>query len=132
MSLDHTKNARYHFELAKELSALRNKGVLIVGSGNMVHNLRMVAWDRLDGEPYAFDWATEANEKMKSFISAGDVESLIDYEKQGRAFQLAIPTPEHYLPLIYTLALKDKNDTLRIFNDQPIGGSFSMTSLKIG
>lgn len=130
LSLDYTKPAQFHFELAKELSLLRKKGILIVGSGNMVHNLRMVAWDKLKGKPFAFDWAIEANEKMKSFILDGDVQSLIEYNKQGRAFELAIPTPDHYLPLIYTLALQDKNDTPTIFNDQPIGGSLSMTSVK--
>ncbi len=130
MSLDYRKPARYHFELAQELQMLRHRGVLIVGSGNMVHNLRMVAWDKLKGEPYAFDWAVEANEKMKSFILDGDFQSLVDYHKQGRAFELAIPTEEHYLPLIYALALKDKEDSVTLFNDQPVGGSLSMTSVK--
>lgn len=130
MSLDYTKPAKYHFELAKELSVLREKGILIVGSGNIVHNLGMVAWDKLSGEPYAFDWAKEANEKMKLFILNENFKSLIDYDKQGKAFQLAIPTPEHYLPLLYTLALKDKKDSTTLFNDLPIGGSLSMTSVK--
>ncbi len=131
MSLDYTKPASYHYTLAKELSTLRRKGVLIVGSGNMVHNLRMVAWDKLNADPYAFDWATEANDKMKSWIRSGDHERLIDYRAQGKAFDLAIPTPEHYLPLIYTLALQEKNETASVFNDQPVGGSISMTSIKI-
>lgn len=130
LSLDYTKPAQYHFELAKELSLLRKKGVLIVGSGNMVHNLGMVAWDKLNGNPYAYDWATEANEKMKSLILEGNFQELIDYDKQGKAFDLAIPTPEHYLPLIYIVALKDKSDSTKIFNDQPVGGSLSMTSVK--
>lgn len=130
MSIDYTKPAQHHFDLAKELSLLRQKGVLIVGSGNMVHNLARVAWDKLDGQPFAFDWATEANEKMKSFILNENFQELIDYDKQGSAFQLAIPTPEHYLPLIYILGLKDKNDRTTLFNDQPVGGSLSMTSLK--
>jgi len=130
MSLDYTKPAKYHFELAQELTILRNKGILLVGSGNMVHNLRKVAWDKLKGEPFAFDWAMEANEKMKSYLLNGDFQSLIDYDKQGAAFNLAIPTPEHYLPLIYTLALTDKKDSITFFNDQPVGGSLSMTSVK--
>jgi 4,5-DOPA dioxygenase extradiol len=130
LSLDYTKPVQFHFELAKELAVLRKKGILIVGSGNMVHNLGMVAWDKLKGKPFAFDWAIEANEKMKSFMLDGDFQSLIEYKKQGRAFELAIPTPEHYLPLIYTLALKEQNDTTTIFNDQPVGGSLSMTSVK--
>lgn len=130
MSIDYTKPAQYHFELAKELSVLRKKGILIVGSGNIVHNLRMIAWDKLKDGAFAFDWATEANEKMKSLILNENFQSLIDYDKQGKAFELAIPTPEHYLPLIYTLALKDKNDTIEFFNDKPVGGSLSMTSVR--
>ncbi len=131
LSLDYTKPAQYHFELAKELSILRRKGILIVGSGNVVHNLGIVEWDRLSGGPFAFDWATEANEKMKSFILNESFQSLIDYEKQGRAFNLSIPTPEHYLPIIYILALKDKNDRTTFFNDQIVGGALSMTSVKL-
>ncbi|MEY8848773.1 4,5-DOPA dioxygenase extradiol [Psychroserpens sp. XS_ASV72] len=130
MSIDYTKPGRYHYELAKEISQLRQKGVLIIGSGNMVHNLRMVAWRRLN-EEFAFDWATEANEKMKSHILSGDFQPLIDFQSQGKAFDLAIPTPEHYLPLLYSLALKDDNEHISIFNDKPVGGSLTMTSLKI-
>ncbi|GEO23602.1 dioxygenase [Cyclobacterium qasimii] len=130
MSLDYTKPAKYHFELAQQLSQLRQKGVLIIGSGNMVHNLGKIAWDKLQGEPFAFDWAIEANEKMKAWIVEGDFQSLIDFRSQGRAFDLAIPTPEHYLPLLYTLALKDNKDETSLFNDQPLGGSLSMTSVK--
>ncbi len=130
LSLDYSKPARDHYDLARELYPLRQKGVLIVGSGNMVHNLRLVAWEKLAGEPYAYDWATEANEKMKSKILSGNFENLIDYTNQGRAFDLAIPTPEHYLPLLYALALKDKNDETTLFNDLPVGGSLSMTSVK--
>jgi|TARA_R110002096_G_scaffold370958_1_gene564434 4,5-DOPA dioxygenase extradiol len=130
MSLDYTKPAKYHFELAQELSQLRQKGILIIGSGNMVHNLGKVAWDKLQGEPFAFDWAIEANEKMKTWIVDGDFQSLINYRKQGKAFDLAIPTPEHYLPLLYTLALKDSKDETSLFNDQALGGSLSMTSVK--
>lgn len=130
MSLDYTKPAQYHFELAKELAVLRERGVLIVGSGNMVHNLRLVAWDKLKGDPFAFDWAAEANEKMKKYILEDYVQNLIDFRKQGKAFDLSIPTPEHFLPLLYILALKDKSDTTTLFNDQPIGGSLSMTSVK--
>ncbi|HLZ86684.1 MAG TPA: 4,5-DOPA dioxygenase extradiol, partial [Puia sp.] len=100
MSLDHTQGPQYHYDLGSELSALRDKGVLIVGSGNMVHNLRMAAWNRLD-EHYGYDWALEANGRMKELILSGDHRALIDFRQQGRAFDLAIPTPEHYLPLLY-------------------------------
>ena len=131
MSIDYTKPAKYHYELAKEINSLRNKGVLIIGSGNMVHNLRKVAWDRLN-EEFAYSWTFEANEKMKSFILNGDHQSLIDFRSQGKAFDLAIPTPEHYMPLLYVLALKEENETIELFNDKPVGGSLSMTSVKIG
>ena len=131
LSLDYTKDPAYHYQLAKELASLREKGVLIVGSGNMIHNLRMVAWNKLN-EPYAFDWAQEANAKMNKFILDGNHDALINYTKQGREFELSIPTPEHYLPLLYTLALKDSNESISLFNDEPVGGSLSMTSVKIG
>ncbi len=130
MSIDYTQPARYHYELAKQISSLRQKGVLIIGSGNMVHNLRMVAWSKIN-EEFAFDWATEANEKMKSHILSGDFQPLIDFKSQGNAFDLAIPTPEHYLPLLYTLALKEENEKITLFNDKPVGGSLTMTSVKI-
>lgn len=131
MSLDYYQTPKYHYELAQELKSLREKGVLIVGSGNMVHNLKMVAWKHLN-ETYGFDWALEANEKMKQFILNDDHQSLINFSRQGKEFQLAIPTPEHYLPLLYSLALKDKNDTISLFNDKHVGGSLSMTSVRIG
>ena len=131
MSIDYSQPAKYHYELAKELNSLRNKGILIIGSGNMVHNLRKVAWDKLN-EEYAFDWAIEANDKMKSYILSGDHQSLINFKSQGKAFDLAIPTPEHYMPLLYTLALKEENENLTLFNDKPVGGSLTMTSVKIG
>lgn len=130
MSIDYTQNAQYHYHLAKQLAELRNKGVLIVGSGNMVHNLRMVAWNKLN-ESYAYDWATEANEKMKSYILAGEHDKLIHFNKQGKAFDLAIPTPEHFLPLIYVLALKNNKDKITLFNDKPVAGSLTMTSVKL-
>lgn len=132
MSIDYTKPASYHYALAKELASLRQKGVLIIGSGNMVHNLRMVAWDKLNESGFAWDWAQEAKEKMKGYILDGDHNSLIDFKNQGKAFELAIPTPEHYLPLIYSLALKEQHDELMLFNDNSVGGSLAMTSLKIG
>jgi 4,5-DOPA dioxygenase extradiol len=132
LSLDYYQPPQYHYELAKELSSLRRKGVLIIGSGNMVHNLRMVAWDKLDAAEYGYDWAIEANEKMKKYILGGDHLSLINYPSMGSAFNLAIPTPEHYLPLLYTLSLTEKNEQVHLFNDKLVGGSLSMTSLKIG
>ncbi len=132
MSLDYYQGPQYHYELAKELASLRNKGVLIIGSGNMVHNLRMVAWDKLNTDNYGYDWALEAREKMKHFILDDDHKALINYSAQGKPFQLSVPTPEHYLPLLYTLALKEKGDEISLFNDKAVGGSLTMTSVKIG
>jgi len=131
LSLDYTKKARYHYELAKELTPLRNQGILIVASGNMVHNLGLVAWDRMN-DTYGFDWALEAREKMNACILNNDHESLINYAMQGPAFRNAIPTPEHFLPLLYVLGIKEKNESVLLFNDQPIAGSLTMTSVKIG
>lgn len=131
LSLDYYQDAQYHYELAKELSSLRKKGVLIVGSGNLVHNLRMIAWDKFNEPEYAYDWASEALEKMKEQILANDHQSLINYKMQGEAFKLAIPTSEHYLPLIYTLALKEENEKVSFFNDKTVAGSLAMTSLLI-
>lgn len=130
LSIDYRQTPQYHYELAKELAALRKKGVLIIGSGNLVHNLRMVAWDKLH-ESYAYDWAAEASDKMKKFISSGDHQQLINFRSQGKAFDLAIPTPEHYLPLLYILGLKEENEKLSFFNDKPVAGSLTMTSVKI-
>lgn len=132
LSIDYTKDARYHYELGKELNSLRKKGVLIMGSGNMVHNLGMVAWDKLNEKEYAYDWTTKMNSKFKQLIQDGDHQSLINYAALGREAMLAIPTPEHYLPLLYTLGLKDKKDAVSFFNDTAVGGSLTMTSVKLG
>ncbi len=131
MSIDYTQGAQYHYDLAKELAALRKKGVLIIGSGNMVHNLGMIAWDKLNTDAYGYDWAIEASDKMKKYILADDHQPLINFKSQGKAFDLAIPSPEHYLPLIYTLALKETNEQITLFNDKPVAGSLTMTSIKI-
>lgn len=132
LSIDYSKPPQYHYDLAKELAALRKKGVLIIGSGNMVHNLRMVAWDKLDEPEFGYDWAQEINQVFKEKIVSGDVQSLIQYERLGSAAQLAIPTPDHYYPLLYTLGLQDKTDAIDFFNDIAVGGSLTMTSVKIG
>ncbi len=97
----------------------------------MVHNLGLIEWSRMNDENYGFDWAVEANEKMKRYIINGDTKSLVDFRKQGNSFQLAIPTPEHYLPLLYAMALKDENDNISLFNDKAVAGSLTMTSVKI-
>ena len=132
LSIDYSKPPQYHYDLANELAALRKKGVLIIGSGNIVHNLSMVAWDKLDEPEFGYDWAQEINQIFKEKIVAGDVQSLIHYERLGSAAQLAIPTPDHYYPLLYTLGLQDKTDTIDFFNDKAVGGSLTMTSVRIG
>jgi 4,5-DOPA dioxygenase extradiol len=131
MSLDQRQPPEYHYELGKQLQSLRDKGVLIIGSGNLVHNLRMVDWKNMDKIGYGFEWAMEAREKMNQLILDGNHEALIQYKKNGKAFELAIPTPDHYLPLLYTLSLQDKNDRVEFFNDKAVAGSLTMTSVKI-
>jgi 4,5-DOPA dioxygenase extradiol len=131
MSLDYTQPPAYHYELGRQLASLRKKGILIIGSGNMVHNLRMAAWEEMETPGFSFDWAAEASLTMKRHILEGDHASLIQYASQGREVRMAIPTPEHYLPLLYTLSLQEKGDTVSFFNDQMIAGSLSMTSVKI-
>lgn len=131
LSIDYSKPVQYHFELAQQLSSLRHKGVLIVGSGNIIHNLRLVDFYNMDKDNYGYDWAIEAREKVNQFLLDSNFQVLIDYDKLGTAMQLAIPTPEHYLPLIYTLGLKEKQEELTLFNDKLLGGSLSMTSVKI-
>jgi 4,5-DOPA dioxygenase extradiol len=131
MSIDYTKSGQYHFDLAQKLRALRSKGILIVGSGNIIHNLRMVDFRNINTDNYGYDWAVEARADINDYLLDGNFQPLIDFEKQSKAFQLSIPTPDHYLPLIYTLGLKGKSEELSLFNDKLVGGSLSMTSVKI-
>lgn len=132
LSIDSGKNMAYHYDLAREIADLRQKGVLIVGSGNIVHNLRMLDWGKLNAPNYAFDWAKQINQKMKDLILNNEHERLVKYESLGREALMAIPTPEHYIPLLYVLGLKGKNEKIRFFNDKAVGGSLTMTSVKIG
>ncbi|MBL7741674.1 MAG: 4,5-DOPA dioxygenase extradiol [Chitinophagaceae bacterium] len=132
LSIDYSKPASYHYELAKELAALRKKGVLIIGSGNMVHNLRMVAWDKFQEPNYGYDWAIEMHELFKKKITDGDHQALINYETLSKSAKLAIPTPDHYYPLMYTLGLQEKNEAPVFFNDKLVAGSLNMTSVKFG
>lgn len=131
LSIDYTKGPQFHYDLAKELRSLRRKGVLIMGSGNMVHNLRMVAWDKIN-EEYGYDWAQHMNDKFKLLIADDDFNSLINYQRLGKEALLAVPTPEHYLPLLYTLGLKESTDNTSFFNDKAVAGSLTMTSVQIG
>ena len=132
MSIDYNQPMNYHFELANKLQSLREKGVLIIGSGNIIHNLRMVDFANMNKDNYGYDWAIEVREKVNSFLLDGNYKPLIQFEKQSKAFQLAIPTPDHYIPLLYILGLQQKNEELTLFNDKLVAGSLSMTSVKIG
>lgn len=131
LSIDYTKSAQFHFELAQKLQALRNKGILIIGSGNIVHNLRLVDFANFDRDNYGYDWAIEARETVNNYLMDGNYKPLIEYDKQSKALQMAIPSPDHYLPLIYTLGLQQKGESISLFNDKLVAGSLSMTSLKI-
>lgn len=132
LSIDYTKPASYHYELAQQLRKLRNKGVLVVGSGNIIHNLRMIDWANFDKDDYGYDWAIEARATINECILTGNYHPLLQYHEQGSAFKLAIPSPDHYLPLLYTLGLQNKGDSIELFNDKLLAGSLSMTSIKIG
>ncbi len=128
LSLDYTKDPQWHYQLGQELASLRSKGILIMGSGNMVHNLRMVDWNHTDK---GYDWAVEANEKFKNLISAGEHKQLMNYRSIGREIELSVPTPEHFLPLLYILALQEKGERISFFNDKTLMGSLSMTSVLV-
>ena len=132
LSIDYSKGPQYHYDLAKELYHLRKKGVLIIGSGNMVHNLRMISWEKMNTDNYGFDWAVEMNENFKALIQKGEHQPLINYDRFGLPGKLAIPTPEHYLPLLYTLGLQNSSEKASIFNDKAVAGSLTMTSVMIG
>lgn len=132
LSIDFHQTPQYHYDLAKELSSLRQKGVLIIGSGNMVHNLRRVAWDRLNEPEYGYEWTLEMNALFKKHIVEHNHRSLINYESLGTSAMLAIPTPDHYYPLLYVLGLQKKNEESTFFNDRAVGGSLTMTSVMVG
>ena len=132
MSLNTQWTARQHFEFAQELKFLRNQGVLIIGSGNMVHNFSTMAFDVKHpydfNVPYAHDWATEANHLFKTWIVNRNSDVLSNYLGQQKSIRLAVPTPEHYLPLLYIMGLLADDETPEFFNDSIVAGSFSMTS----
>jgi len=128
LSLDRTQMPRFHYDLGRELQALRGEGVLIVGSGNIVHNLRLLQWDA--GEPYP--WAVEFDQKAADLILAGEHDRLVDYPALGEAARLSIPTNEHYLPLLYVLALQQPGEPVAFFAEGLPLGSISMRSVRIG
>jgi 4,5-DOPA dioxygenase extradiol len=127
LSLDQRKAPAAHYELGRELRGLRKKGVLILGSGNIVHNLGEMVW-----EDTAYDWALAFDERMKGLILSGDHEAIIGYSKLGRSAHLSVPTAEHYLPLLYLLGTQDESDGAAFFAEKVTLGSMSMRSVRIG
>lgn len=129
LSIDYDRPANWHYDLGRMLVSLRNRGVLIIGSGNIVHNLGLLNPQMANA---GFDWADALNDKIKTLILKRDHQSIIDYTRLGKESRLAIPTPDHYYPLLYTLGLQTKADNVSIFNDQSVMGSISMTSVRLG
>ena len=129
-SIDETQPAEFHYELAKHLAPLRDEGVLVMGSGNLVHNLHTYAWGRHKVEP--FDWAVRFEERARGLLRSGDHEPLINYESLGKDARLSAPTPDHYLPLLYVLALQRADDKVSFPVEGFDGGSVSMLSVRIG
>jgi 4,5-DOPA dioxygenase extradiol len=130
LSIDAAREAAFHFELGQRLAPLRAEGVLIVGSGNLVHNLRTYAWGRAMPEPY--DWALRFEDEARAMMLAGESKPLIDYASLGRDAMLSIPTPEHYLPLLYVLATRQGGEAIRFPVEGIDGGSISMLAARVG
>ncbi len=131
LSLDVRKTPQEQYALGRALAPLRERGILIVGSGNIVHNLGLVAWEKINTQ-YGYDWALEAKEQINACIADRGHERLLAYASQGESWNLAIPSPEHFLPLLYVLALQKDDEEASIFNDKAVAGSLTMTSLRIG
>jgi 4,5-DOPA dioxygenase extradiol len=127
LSLDRNRAPRFHYELGKELAGLRREGVLILGSGNIVHNLRTIVW-----EDMAYDWAVEFDEAVTQLMLAGDHAALVDYQNLGPAARLSVPTNEHYLPMLYVLGAQAGGEALQFFADGVTLGSISMRSVRMG
>ncbi len=130
LSIDYNRPMQYHYDLAKQLNKFRKKGVLIVGSGNLTHNLKIVDFHDINATPR--DWALEFDTKIKEFINDKNHKGVIDYQKIGTSAQLAVPEPSHFIPLIYALALQDNKDEIDYFYDKFHYGTLSMRCLKIG
>ncbi len=136
MSLDYSFNdwnpkpLQYHYDLARELVELREKGVLIIGSGNIVHNLRLIDFSNINAKPY--DWAVEFDELAKANLLEWNPEELINFEKMGNAASYAVPTLDHYLPMIYTIALREKDEPIAFTYEGFQHGSISMRCFQIG
>jgi 4,5-DOPA dioxygenase extradiol len=130
LSINETQPASFHYELGKKLAPLREEGILIVGSGNLVHNLHTYAWGRQMPEPY--DWAVEFEQEARQMMVAGDFEPLVHYEKLGPAAMLSTPTPDHYLPLLYVLGTRQEGEEITFPIEGVDGGSISMLAVCVG
>jgi 4,5-DOPA dioxygenase extradiol len=130
LSIDETKPAMHHYQLGRKLAALRDENVLILGSGNLVHNLHAYAWGRHVPEPY--DWATRFENRVKAHLLAGQTEPVIDYETLGADAALSVPTPDHYLPLLYVLGTRQESERIHFPVEGVDGGSISMLAMQIG
>lgn len=131
LSLGSRLSMQQHTELATQLKPLREQGILILGSGNLVHNLHLLDWKRVD-QLFGYDWAYSAQQTLLDLIRAGNIDALTNYQCLGEDVQKAIPTTEHFLPLLYILALREPDEQIDIFNTDFIGGSLDMTCIKIG
>ena len=130
LSIDETQPASFHYDLGRRLSRLRDEGVLVIGSGNIVHNLETLAWGTPSAVP--FPWAQRFENRARALLEADDHERLVNFAELGEDAQLSIPTPEHYLPLLYSLALRTTADQVSIFSDEIVLGSISVQSVRIG
>jgi 4,5-DOPA dioxygenase extradiol len=132
MSLDWDAGPERHLELGRELGALRDRGVLLIGSGNVVHNLGLVDFDAPGGPGAGYEWALEFDAAVKSAVLVGDDAGLVDRERLSASARLAVPTPDHYLPLLYAIGARRPGDDALVFNEAAVGGSLSMTSYAFG
>jgi 4,5-DOPA dioxygenase extradiol len=130
LSIDEGEPASFHFEVGKRLASLRDEGVLIVGSGNLVHNLHAFAWGKHNVEP--FDWALRFEQRAREMLTADEQQPLIDYERLGRDALLSIPTPDHYLPLLYVIGTRQRDDRISFPVEGVDGGSVSMLAVQVG
>ena len=130
LSIDEREPGAFHYEIGKRLAPLRDEGVLIVGSGNLVHNLHAFAWGKHNVEP--FDWALRFEQRAREMLAAGEQQPLVDYERLGRDALLSIPTPDHYVPLLYVIATRQRDDRISFPVEGVDGGSVSMLAVQIG
>jgi 4,5-DOPA dioxygenase extradiol len=130
LSIDETQPPQFHYQMGKRLAPLREEGVLIIGSGNIIHNLHTYAWGRHGVDP--FDWAVRFEKQARELLLGGDNAPLVDYEMLGRDAMLSVPTPEHYLPLLYMLGVRRPGEQVSFPVEGVDGGSVSMLSVQIG